>query len=286
MTPLPQPSAPGVLSRPWVRIPCYILIAYVGLVSMLLFLENWLVYQPTRFEQHWQPPPSPDIEDVHLASADGTRIHAWWCPAKDSDTALLYCHGNAGNLSHRGNSMVKLRNLLNVSVLIVDYPGYGKSEGSPTEQGCYAAAGLCYDWLIDKKNFPAKKIILYGGSLGGGVVTDLASRKEHRALVLIKTFSSLPDVASDLYWWLPAPKQWLMSNRMESIRKIGSIHQPVFIAHGTTDSLIPYAHGERLFAAANEPKRFFKMPGHDHNMPLPDEMFVDLKDFLDKNPVK
>ncbi|MBM3993020.1 MAG: alpha/beta hydrolase [Planctomycetes bacterium] len=267
----------------WVRSALYIVLVYVGIVAMLLFFENWLVFQPTKAAQHWQPPPSPDIEDVELAAADGARIHAWWCPAKDSDPAILYCHGNAGNLSHRGNSIVKLRQKLNASVLIVDYPGYGKSEGAPTEQGCYSAADAGYDWLLSKKKFPPTKIILYGGSLGGGVVTDLASRKDHRALVLIKTFSSLPDVASDLYWWLPAPKSWLMSNRFESIQKIGSIRRPVFIAHGTADALIPFEHGKRLFAAANEPKCFYEMPGHDHNMPLPDAMFTALDEFLSKH---
>ncbi len=272
----------GLLATPWVRCGLYILVGYVGLVAMLLFFENWLVYRPTT---DWLDPPKlSNIEDVPLISADGTRLHAWWCPKKDSDQALLYFHGNAGNLSHRGGSIVKLRERLGVSVLIIDYPGYGKSEGSPTEQGCYLAADAAYACLINDRKIAANKIILYGGSLGGGVAVDLANRKDHQALVLIKTFTSLPDVASDLYWWLPAPKRMLMTNRFDSLTKIGTIRRPVFIAHGTTDGLIPYTHGVKLHDAANKPKQFYSITGADHNDALPDEFFAKLKDFLAANP--
>src|SRR5207247_2148845 len=167
-----------------------------------------------------------------------------------------------------------------------DYPGYGKSEGSPTEQGCYAAAYAANVWLTGAKKIAPQKIVLYGGSLGGGVVTDLASRKDHRALVLIKSFTSLPDVASSLYWWLPAPKRLLMRNRFDNLSKIGSIHRPVFLVHGSADGLIPHSHSVKLYEAANQPKLFISMPGGDHNDGLPDEVFTSLGQFLQENPVE
>lgn len=269
--------------KPWLRSLLYVLVGYAGLVLMLVALENKLVYHPTT---DWAPPPNADIGDVELVCADGTPIHGWWCPAKDADLVLLYCHGNAGNLSWRGNSIVKLRELLGVSVLIIDYPGYGKSEGSPSEQGCYQSADAAYEWLADKKNFAPKKIVLYGGSLGGGVVVDLASRKDHLALVLVKTYTSLPDAACSLYWWLPVPIRSLMTNRFDSMSKIASCRRPVFVAHGTGDEFIPYAQGERLYQAANEPKRFFSIPGARHNDPLPEGFFTSLKEFLAKNPAE
>src|SRR5262245_40389655 len=98
-----------------VRLP---LLAYLGICLVLWLLENSLLYRPTTAKEDWQPPPSADIQDVDITSADGTKIHAWWLPCKDATSAVLYCHGNAGNLSHRGNSIVKLRDLLQVHVLI------------------------------------------------------------------------------------------------------------------------------------------------------------------------
>jgi uncharacterized protein len=270
----------------WLRIPAYIVFIYVVLVAMLLLIENKLVYHPTTAAENWIPPHIADIQDVYLTCADGTRVHAWYCSCPGSDEALLYCHGNAGNLSQRGASVVKLRDVLKVAVLIIDYPGYGKSDGSPSEQGCYQAADAAHVWLTDEKKFAPKKILLYGASLGGGVITDLASCKDHRALVLIKTFTSLPDVASELFWWLPVPKRAIMRNRFDSLSKIASCRGPVFIAHGTQDELIPCTHGKRLYEAANDPKLFMALPGQGHNDALPEELFNSLKDFLQQHPVK
>jgi uncharacterized protein len=280
-----EPPRTKLWARAWVRLLLYLFIGYVGFVSMLLFFENRLVYHPTNVSEHWLQAPVADIQDVELTCADGTSIHAWWCPA-DSDQALLYCHGNAGNLSHRGGSIVTLRKQLNASVLIIDYPGYGKSAGIPSETGCYQAADAGYAWLTQTKQFEPKKVLLYGASLGGGVIIDLASREDHRALILVKTFTSLPDTASDLYWWLPAPKRMLMRNQFDSLSKIGKLKRPVFIAHGTSDTLIRHSHGERLFEAVTAPKRFFSMPGARHNDGLPEEFYISLRDFLKANTVE
>jgi fermentation-respiration switch protein FrsA (DUF1100 family) len=261
----------------WLRLA---LVVYFGVLLVLLFLENRLVYHPVSAAD-WQPPPTAEFEDVNLTSADGTAIHAWWLPCPGADSALLYLHGNAGNLSWRGASLVKIREQLGVGVLIIDYPGYGKSAGRPSEQGCYDAADAAYAWLTDVQKVPPEKILLWGASLGGGVAVDLASRKDCRALVLVKTFTSLPDVAGGLYPWLPV--RWLMRNRFPSIDKIAACRRPVFITHGTTDELIPYALGEQLFQAANTPKMFFAMDKIGHNDALNNEMFAELKGFLGKH---
>src|SRR5207248_5963463 len=130
---------------------------------------------------------------------------------------------------------------LEMPVLIFDYPGYGRSEGSPSEAGCYAAAEAAYAWLVQTQQVPPGQIILYGGSLGGGVAVELARRQPHRALILVSTFTSIPDMAQQLYPWLPA--RWLVRNRFDSLAKIGQCTQPVFIAHGTADGLLPYTQG-------------------------------------------
>ena len=125
---------------------------------------------------------------------------------------------------------------------------------------------------------PPERLLIYGGSLGGGVAVDLASRRPYRALILVKTFTSVPDTAQCHYPWLPC--RWLVRNRFDSLAKIGRAHGPVFIAHGTADRLIPFALGQRLFAAANEPKRFLAMQGTDHNEGLGSEFFAALRAFL------
>jgi fermentation-respiration switch protein FrsA (DUF1100 family) len=256
----------------------WVLVGYVGIIIVLLALENWLVYHPTAARVDWREPPNGHVQDLELRSTDGTRIHAWWCPVEGSSGALLYCHGNAGNLSQRNGSVAGLQQVLKESVLIFDYPGYGKSEGRPSEAGCYAAADAAYAWLVEVQKIPPERILIYGGSLGGGVAVDLASRKPHRALILVKTFTTMPDVGGGLYPWLPV--RWLMRNRFDNLAKIGKCTRPVFIAHGTTDRLVPYELGERLFVAANEPKYFYRMDGIDHDGPVPAAMFAALTRFL------
>jgi uncharacterized protein len=277
-TPIPRPTRGGCLRR----LLVIALGCYVGIVLVMVFFENTLVFPATTAAQVWVPPPSRDIEDVTLTSADGTTIHGWYLPGPGSSDALLYLHGNGGNLSYRGDILLKLRETLNASVLIIDYPGYGKSGGAPTEQGCYVAADAAYDWLLKDKGVDPRRLILFGKSLGGGVATHLASTRTHRALVLIKTYTSLPDVGAHLYPWLPS--RWLMRNRFDSLSRIGLCRRPVFVAHGTDDELIPFALGRRLYDAANEPKEFFAMPGEDHNAPLSEALFAQMRAFLEKHP--
>jgi fermentation-respiration switch protein FrsA (DUF1100 family) len=276
-----KPSAKGTL----LRCLAYPTIAYAGLIVMLMLIENRLLYHPTRAEQRWQQAP-PEVQDIELKSSDGNRIHAWWLPQPDSEFALLYCHGNAGNLSDRGGSIAKMRNLLGASVLIIDYPGYGKSDGAPSEAGCYAAADAAYDWLTNEQKIAPKKLLLFGASLGGGVITHVAAKRDHRALILLKTFTSAPDVAADLYWWLPVPKHALMGNRFDSLKRINQCTRPIFVAHGTADEMIPDSHGKRLYDAAADPKRFFSMPDARHNDALPEAFFHSLNEFLRDNPVE
>jgi len=253
------------------------LTGYLGAIVLLMLLENWLVYRPAG-PNEWTPPPSPLIKDVEFTSAAGDKIHGWWLPCQRSTGALLYFHGNAGNLSWRGNSIGILREQLGESVLIIDYPGYGKSSGRPSEAGCYAAADAAYDWLTTTQGIAGEQILLYGASLGGGVAVDLASRKPHRALILIKTFTSAPDVGQSTLPYLPI--RWVMRNRFDSLSKIERCKQPIFIAHGDADRLVPFSLGERLYQAAPGQKKFFLLPGADHNDPLPWECFAALKQFL------
>jgi uncharacterized protein len=275
----PTDASPALvrLGRRLARWAYLLTIALLGAVFVLTWLENWLVYKPAG-PNEWQPPPDPAIQDVALTAADGTALHAWWYPRAGSSGAVLYLHGNAGNLSWRGNSLINLRQLLQEPVLIVDYPGYGKSQGKPTEAGCYAAADAAYDWLTTVQNIPGENILLYGASLGGGVAVDLASRKPHRALILVKTFTTMPEVGQRMLPFLPV--HWLMTNHYDSLGKLPLCKGPIFIAHGDADDLVPFAHGERLFEAAVGPKEFLRLPGAEHNDALPPLFFEKLGRFL------
>lgn len=249
---------------------------------MLLALENRFIFFPVSAQEDWLPPPSDlYIQDVQLTSAGGARIHAWWMTPFDWEPgrgALLYCHGNAGNLSHRGEGLRRWRDLLHLAVLIFDYPGYGHSSGVPTEAGCYAAAEAAYDWLTEVRKVRGQRLLFYGGSLGGAVAMDLAVRRPHRGLVLVSTFTSVADMAKQRFPWLPA--RWLLRTRFDNIGKIAACRRPVFIAHGTADTIVPYAMSQRLFAAANQPKQFFPMPGYDHNQTAPPDFYRRLRDFF------
>ncbi len=245
------------------------------------WLENRLVYPGNTAAESWVPCPVADCEDVWTATPDGTKIHGWYFPSTPGADVVLFAHGNGGNLSHRSRTAIELRKVLGAAVLLFDYPGYGKSAGSPSEAGCYAAGDAMIAWLANEKHVPKAKLILFGESLGGGVATELAVRHEHKALVLTKTFTSLPAAAKSLFPFLPT--HTLMSNRFDSLAKLPRVRTPVFVAHGTADRTVPFELGEALFAVANEPKAFHRMEGQEHNAWFTSDFYAALKAFLEKH---
>jgi fermentation-respiration switch protein FrsA (DUF1100 family) len=247
----------------------------IGSTAGCCAIENKMVYAPTRCAASPLPPPPSLVQDVELHTADGTAIHARFCPFPGSTGAVLYCHGNAGNLEGRAPPVRALWMAVRESVLIFDYPGYGRSAG---EAGCYAAAEAAYDWLGQTQHIAPEQIVLYGESLGGGVAVDLAIRRPHRALVLVKTFTSIPDVAQSLFD--PLPVRWLVSNRFDNLGKIGRCRRPIFIAQGNGDRLVPFWQGERLRDASGGRATFFTLQKSDHNDPLPPAFYEALQKFL------
>jgi fermentation-respiration switch protein FrsA (DUF1100 family) len=251
--------------------------AVVGSVAGCPCLENRLVYQPIRCAQD-PLPPLPPLQDLKLPTAVGATIHARWCPHPDAQGAVLFCHGNGGNLDHRALVIREIWEALGESVLIFDYPGYGFSEGEPSEAGCYAAAEAAYDWLTRTKRVPPERLLIFGESLGGGVAVELAGNKSHRALILVRTFTSVPDVAQAQFPLLPV--RWLMTNRFDSLARLGACKQPIFIASADSDRVVPFSHGQRLLAASKAPAEFFQLKGADHNDPLSPEFYTALRHFL------
>jgi fermentation-respiration switch protein FrsA (DUF1100 family) len=278
-----QKSSP----RRFARLTVFACYGYVGVLLVLLALENRCLF-PGASSWGWcEPLADLDVEEVRLTSSAGDEIHAWWSappgwtPARG---AVLYSHGNGGNLSYRSLNVWRWRHELDRGVLIYDYPGYGKSSGRPSEAGCYAAADAAYDFLANDKRVPPGEVVLLGSSLGGAMATDLAVRRPHRMLILVNAFTSFPDMAQKVVPWLPA--RWLVRNQMNNLAKIAKCPGPVCITHGTADGLVPFSQGERLYAAAPEPKRFLPREGEPHAHPEGDAFYQAVVRFLDETRAK
>jgi uncharacterized protein len=251
---------------------------YALAVALLVGFENRIVFVPATAAEFWRPSPLTNCQDVTLTSTAGDTIHCWYFPREKSDRVILYSHGNGANLSGWGMVIFYWQMVLDSSVMIYDYPGYGRSSGSPNEAGCYAAAEAAWDWLTTKQNIAPEKIMLVGESLGGAMAIDLALHHPHRALVLTKAFTSIPDMASAMFPWLPG--RYLARNHFDNLQKIHNCKGPVFIHHGRRDTLVPFSQGERLFAAAHEPKEFLEEPEGRHDVALPADFFPKLQKFL------
>ncbi|MBU4271085.1 MAG: alpha/beta hydrolase [Planctomycetes bacterium] len=244
-----------------------------------MFMENSLIFFPSRYPiGEWQPA-GIEFEDVWFQSEDGSRLHGWYVPHPNPRATVLFCHGNAGNITHRDGVLEVLHDYVGASVLIFDYRGYGQSAGRPTGPGVLADARAARAWLAAREKIPERDVVLMGESIGGAVAVDLAARDGARGLVLESSFDALPEVAAYHYPWLPV--RWLMRTRFDSAGAIGRYHGPLLQAHGDADTIVPLRCGRRLFKAANEPKRFILLPGHDHNDPMPREYYDALASFLE-----
>lgn len=242
-----------------------------------------LIFQPDAFpgpsESAWKPA-NLKIEDVSFTAADGTKLHGWFVPHPHPRVVVLYAPGNAGNVAYREPFLRKLHEL-GAATLIVDYRGYGKSEGTPTEDGILQDARAARECLAQRIHVPSEEIIVLGESLGGGVAVDLAAIDGAKGLILLSTFTSLPDVGSHLFPLLPV--KTVMRSRLDSINKIGNFRGQLLQAHGDQDELIPYAIGRELFDACPSPdKTFVTLHGQGHNYDWPPELMGALDDFFSR----
>ena len=266
-------------------------IAYLIIVVALVLMENQMIYPAPKFPAgNWNP--SFAHEDVHFTSADGTKIHAWLMgpaarpevvrPGVQQETPryILYCHGNGENVSHASNwTGQDLLKKLGCTVMVFDYRGYGKSEGSPGEVGIKLDAERAYDVFCDKLEIKPSEVILMGQSLGGAVAIHLAATKGCKALVVQRSFSSLPDVAADKYWWIPV--RWLMQNNFNSAAAIKDYDGPLFQSHGEADTVVPIQFGEKVFANTQHSlNRFVRLPNIGHNDGLPTGYWAQVDEWL------
>ncbi len=205
-------------------------------------------------------------EDLYIETDNGEKINAWFFSNNDSTEninkkVVLFCHGNAGNISHRLETVEYILDL-GADIMIFDYRGFGKSEGSPGENEVYQDAIACYNWLITKKSYTADQIIVFGRSLGGAIAVDLASKVNCSGLIVESSFTSAKAMANEMFPIFPM--SLILKYKLNSIDKISKIKCPILVTHSTEDDIIPYKMGEELFKASVGTRKFVKLQG-SHN---------------------
>ena len=270
------------------KISRWILIVLVIVLGLVLgrayFQQDDLIF-PRSKDIYRTPGDSPfswEYKDVYV-NVNGMKTHGWLVPLENARGYVIFSHGNAGNLADWLESIQLLRRM-GFSVLAYDYGGYGYSEGQPSEARIYADAEAMWQYLTGEVGVAPKEIVIFGRSLGGAAAAHLASKVQPAAVVLESTFTSIPDVVRGLpLGFLFAP---LVRHEFPSLAKIRDIHAPLLVIHSPEDDVIPYAHGKRLFEAANEPKTFFEIHGgHNEGFILSMDSYVEsweefLKDIL------
>ena len=245
------------------RVARIVILILLG-VLVMTFFERALIYYPTQYpDGRWQTegrgPCS--VEDVYFSAEDGTKTHGWWLENTESPHVLIYFHGNAGSIANRYEWGCQLTQVP-ASVLMVEYRGYGKSEGSPGEKGFYQDADAIWTWLTQTRGVPESNIILYGKSLGGASATELALHHNPRALVLQSTFTSIPEMAKRVIPWVP---KFLVQTQFDNLAKLPRITAPTLIIHSRADEIIPYAMSTANAKAAANLSGHLSFDGYGHN---------------------
>jgi fermentation-respiration switch protein FrsA (DUF1100 family) len=256
--------------------------AALGRFSPTARLESYGIFQPAKYPKgDWQPT-AVLVQDAYFTTKDGLKLHGWYVPHEQPKGHALLLHGNAGNVTLLAETLRLLNRRHGLAVLAVDYRGFGRSEGHPTEEGLYLDARAGRRWLADKEQIAESDVVLMGVSIGGAVAVDLAAKDGARGLVLLNTFTSLP-AATQKHWpWLPM--NVVLSTRMDSLSKIKNYQGPVLVAHSDGNEIVPYEQGEQLYNAAPGKKRFITLHGAKHNAELPEEYRIALDDFLASLP--
>jgi len=248
-----------------VKWPYLLLLVLLGGLSFYLFypkIESFFMFYPASSFALTPEALQLEYSDVSFTAEDGTRLHGWLFPKEGKVPVIVFCHGNAGNISHR---LENIRLLLekNFQVFIFDYRGYGKSGGKPSEQGLYLDGLAAYDYLVQEEQFPPDQIILFGRSLGAAVAIEISLKRQIRSLIIEGAFLSTKEMAKTMALFsLLSP---FLPAHYNNLKKIARVDVPKLIIHAEADEIIPFSMGKRLFDAANPPKYFYPVKGARHN---------------------
>ncbi len=238
--------------------------AYAALSFYVYYIQSDLIYFPNMPGRKLVATPENiglNFQNVEFVTEDKISLHGWFIPNKMAKRTVLFFHGNAGNISHRLES-IEIFHQLELNVFIIDYRGYGQSEGKITEKGSYRDAEAAWNYLINTRGIGEKQIIIFGRSLGASIASWLASKHSAAGLIIESGFTSVPSMAQRLYPFLPV--RWLSRFKYDTRQYVKNISCPVMVAHSRNDEIIPYIEGREIFHAAAEPKQFLEMRG-GHN---------------------
>jgi len=254
----------------WKTVRCGV-IAYVIVVVLLFLFENRLVYPSESWDPRVRFGDESSLQEVFFSSADGVKLHALYIPRDRPRVVILYLHGNGGNIAHRAGLLRFLSSEYEASVLGVSYRGYGKSEGSPTENGLSLDAEAALEYLLKNERVELDRVLIVSRSMGAAVGLKLAIDHCVPAICIESTFTSLPDVAARQYPWFPV--RLLMKNKFPSLSRISQYRGRLLQSHGSHDELVPFSMGQKLYAAATCTKEFSVIPSGTHNSPQSGEYY-------------
>lgn len=269
----------------------------VGFSSKIEKLQNSFLFKPNHID--YFPPPDRNkvsFEEVSISVKDGSKLHGYYFPKEDADLTMIFLHGYNGNADECFPESLKIREHINANVLIVDYRGFGKSEGSPTRAGVIEDAEAMYNFLTEVKGIEGKRIILSGSSLGGSIALSLTEKlrksgKDLGIVSILYPFSSVRDVAK---WRFPhIPNFFIFDDLLNSKESVKNLTVPLFIGHGDNDKDTPLEQSVKIYSSAklldSSEKELFVIPGlgHEHLCETGDhitrEYFTALRNFVDRH---
>lgn len=249
---------------PLLRGIAFLALVYGGVMLAAYLAQARLLFQPNFGGRSLEATPDQlalEFENVEIETTDGEHLHAWWIPHRSPRASMLFSHGNAGNISHRLDSL-KIFHQLRLNVLIYDYRGYGRSSGKPSEAGVYRDAEAALEWMIREERVEPEEFVVFGRSMGAAVSARLAQKRPPACLILESAFTSVPDRAAEIYWWLPI--RWLIHLQMNTRQNVSTIATPTLVIHSRDDEIVPFDHGRQVAQAAGDDAELLEISG-GHN---------------------
>jgi len=239
---------------------------YLILLVFVFVFQRKIIYQPYKLDKNFVfPNYVPALEEVFIPCEDGLTINGLFAPGDKSKPVIVIFHGNAGDMTHRDFLLRVFNNELSHTVLLIDYHGFGKSEGTPTEKNLYLDGNASLQWLREEKDIKPEEVVLFGKSLGSGVAVELAKKNIFKGIILETPFASIASAARYHFPYNCFPVNLLVVDKYDNLSKIKRIHAPLLLVHGTQDTIVNKKESEKLFKKSLRPKKLYLVEGADHN---------------------